>query len=44
MIKANLYDTEFCQLVELNFQTEKQLQELLTLNPRFEVDDLSDIS
>ena len=44
MIKANLYDTEFCNTFELNFQNKEQLKELLELNPRFEVDDLSDIS
>jgi len=40
MIKVNLY----CNTFELNFQNKEQLEELLTLNPRFEVDDLSDIS
>ena len=43
MIKANLYDTEFCNTFELNFQNEKQLHEILTLNPRFEVEDLLDV-
>lgn len=37
MIKANLYDTEFCNTFELNFQNKEQLHELLILNPKFEV-------
>jgi len=36
MIKANLYDTEFCNTFELNFQNTEQLNELIKLNPKFE--------
>jgi len=44
MIKATIYDTEFCHPIELNFQTKEQLHDILTLNPRFEVEDLIDVA